>query len=574
VRARDGSERILLWNFTRLVRAGDQAAGVLAIGHDITERKRAEEELRESEERFRAIAQSTHDAIISATSEGTIVFWNKGAQTTFGYAAEEVLGKPLIVLMPEHYRDAHQRGLERLRSGGEPKLIGKTFELYGLKKDGREFPLELSLAMWETEHGKSFSGILRDITERKRAEEELERRNRELAALNTITAAVSSSLELPEVLTTLKRLLTEEMEVVGGVIFLSSEADHRLYLQDGWGVPEATLAKWKTFPVTRSYTGSVAWGKEAAFHFDFHELGQLLAFGVPPEWQNPLWVLLPAKGEVQGLLGLFRRAPAAFRDHETAFLESLGQEVGVAIQNARLFEQVRASRQRLEALSRRLVEVQEAERRHIARELHDEIGTLSGLKLAVEAVVRLPAEKGQASLGEVPQMLNRLMARIRDLSLDLRPAMLDDQGLLPALLWYFERYTGQTRVHVTCEHVGLERRFPRDVETAAYRIVQEALTNVARHAGVSDVMVRLWTDQDTLGIQVKDSGSGFDPKAALAAGTSGGLSGMQQRACLLGGQLTVESAPGIGTCLIAEMPLGRSPEWSRIDGKDNDRPGR
>jgi signal transduction histidine kinase len=112
-------------------------------------------------------------------------------------------------------------------------------------------------------------------------------------------------------------------------------------------------------------------------------------------------------------------------------------------------------------------------------------------------------------------------------------------------------------VRVTFKHTGLEgRRFAPEVETAAYRIVQEALTNVARHAGVSEVTVQLWTDQDTLSVQIEDRGTGFDPEAAQASGNTTGLTGMRERAVLLGGRLTVESAPAAGTHVTAELPLG------------------
>jgi signal transduction histidine kinase len=150
--------------------------------------------------------------------------------------------------------------------------------------------------------------------------------------------------------------------------------------------------------------------------------------------------------------------------------------------------------------------------------------------------------------------------RVDNLSLDLRPAILDDLGLLPALLWHFERYTAQTNVCVTFRHSGLEgRRFASEVETAAYRIVQEALTNVARHADVSEVMVRAWADQDVLAVQIEDQGAGFDLEATLAAGETTGLAGMRDRAVLLGGKLTVESAPGTGTRVTAEFPLDGYP---------------
>jgi signal transduction histidine kinase len=238
-------------------------------------------------------------------------------------------------------------------------------------------------------------------------------------------------------------------------------------------------------------------------------------------------------------------------------LQSLAGQAAIVIQNAQLFESVRAGRERLQSLSHRLVEVQEVERRYIARELHDEIGQLlTGLKLALEVSTRLPADAVKAHLGEARALVNELMAKVQELCLNLRPAMLDDLGLLAALLCHFERYTAQTSVQVTFQHTGLEeRRFASEVETAAYRIVQEALTNVARHAGISEATVRLWTDQDAIGVQIEDQGAGFDPEAALAAGACNGLAGMRERATLLGGKLTVESVPGAGTRLTAELPL-------------------
>ncbi len=129
------------------------------------------------------------------------------------------------------------------------------------------------------------------------------------------------------------------------------------------------------------------------------------------------------------------------------------------------------------------------------------------------------------------------------------------------LLWHFEQYTAQTNVKVGFEHSGLEgQRFQLDVETAAYRIVQESLTNIARHAKVRRATVRVWADQSRLNLQIEDRGSGFDPQAAQAGGRASGLTGMRERAISLGGQLTIESAPGArsGTKLTADLPLGDS----------------
>ncbi len=134
--------------------------------------------------------------------------------------------------------------------------------------------------------------------------------------------------------------------------------------------------------------------------------------------------------------------------------------------------------------------------------------------------------------------------------------MLDDLGLVPALLWHFERYTGQTGVEVRFEHKGLQRRFAPEIETAVYRIVQEGLTNVARHAHVGEVTVRLSVGRAGLSVDIQDRGAGFDAERALSNGTSNGLNGMRERAALLGGHFRISSSPGVGTRLVAKFPVG------------------
>ena len=136
--------------------------------------------------------------------------------------------------------------------------------------------------------------------------------------------------------------------------------------------------------------------------------------------------------------------------------------------------------------------------------------------------------------------------------------------MLPTLQWYLGRYTTQTRIQVSFEQTGLERRFPSSVETAAYRIIQEGLTNVARYAGVTAVSVRLWVTPDMLNVHIEDHGAGFDSQSVLRAHNSSGLTGMQERAALLGGQCRVESRPGQGTRVVAQFPLAEGPETSLV----------
>jgi PAS domain S-box-containing protein len=147
---------------------------------ELAERMRVEESLRLTEERFRSVAQTAGDAIITIDTRGKIVFWNQAAEEIFGYSADEAMGRGLTFIMPERFREAHNKGLERIISTGESGIIGKTVERVGRRKDGAEFPVELSLATWKTQEGVFFTGIVRDVTRRKRAEEEIRHLSRQL----------------------------------------------------------------------------------------------------------------------------------------------------------------------------------------------------------------------------------------------------------------------------------------------------------------------------------------------------------------------------------------------------------
>jgi PAS domain S-box-containing protein len=138
------------------------------------------ESLEHSEERFRSVVETAIDAIITVDSRGTIIFWNPQAELMFGYSANDMIGKPVAVIMPERFRQAHQLGLSKAAARKQPKISGNIHELVGLRKDGNEFPLELSLANWETREGVFFTAIARDISERKQAESALQAARNEL----------------------------------------------------------------------------------------------------------------------------------------------------------------------------------------------------------------------------------------------------------------------------------------------------------------------------------------------------------------------------------------------------------
>jgi signal transduction histidine kinase len=248
---------------------------------------------------------------------------------------------------------------------------------------------------------------------------------------------------------------------------------------------------------------------------------------------------------VQSLLRI-QQAEAALR----AAQNELEQRV------AERTEELARANATLRTMSLRLVEVEETERRFLARELHDELGqTLTGLKMVLDQSLPLASESLRSRLNEAVALVNNLVGRVRSLSLELRPQMLDDLGLLVALEWLFRCYAKQTNVQVDFRHTRPSQRLPALLESTIFRIVQEALTNVARHARVSQVTVRFWVDPERVGVQVEDRGAGFCADAALAARASTGLSSMKERAELLGGEFSLESAPGKGTRLTVELPL-------------------
>jgi diguanylate cyclase (GGDEF)-like protein/PAS domain S-box-containing protein len=177
--------------------------GIVTVSEDITERKKAEIDLRNSESKFRSVAESATDALVLSDEEGRIIFWNSAAQRIFGYEQHEVMGEPLTMLMPRRYQDAHRVALKRRSEEDSPKSVGKVFEFHGLKKSGEEFSLELSLGSWTTPKGSFYSAIIRDISDRKRVEEELHRHREQLEDLVRHRTA-----ELAEA----NRMLTEEID--------------------------------------------------------------------------------------------------------------------------------------------------------------------------------------------------------------------------------------------------------------------------------------------------------------------------------------------------------------------------
>lgn len=386
----------------------------IVVTRDVTDRHEAEVALRESEEQFRTLMQSAIDAIILADSEGNIVTWNQGARDMFGRSDQDAVGRSIGLLMPQRYRRAHLDGIRKAGTTGQAPLIGRTVELHGLRQDGTEFPLELSLASWHTAKGRFFCGIIRDITERKRAEE-------------------------------------------------------------------------------------------------------------------------------------------ALRNSEEHYRE--------------LFNEAKAMQEKLRDLSSKILHAQEEERKRISRELHDEVGQALtaisvNLQLLKKKAVRIGGDL-DTQVAETQSLLEQTMYNVHRFSYELRPAMLDDLGLVVALRWYIRAFAKRTDIKVSLRADAAVEQLASEPKTVIYRVVQESLTNVYKYAGAGRVSVSLRKAGSAVHLAVKDDGRGFAPDRLVAGpkDKSGlGLMGMQERLRLVNGELAVQSVPGKGTTIRASIPFNTDNE--------------
>jgi PAS domain S-box-containing protein len=202
-----------------------------------------------------------------------------------------------------------------------------------------------------------------------------------------------------------------------------------------------------------------------------------------------------------------------------------------------------------------IIQAHENERKEVALELHDQIGqSLTYLKMIMTRISQSSTPESLPSITEAQRTISELINQVRQMALDLRPSMLDDLGLLPTLIWHLGRYTDQTKIKVDFKHSGLDKRFSPEISITVYRIVQESLTNIARHANVDQASLSVWADNKSIHTTIKDSGSGFN-LSDVPKFKSTGLRGMRDRALLLGGDLRIDSSPNDGTLITAEIPF-------------------
>jgi signal transduction histidine kinase len=269
-------------------------------------------------------------------------------------------------------------------------------------------------------------------------------------------------------------------------------------------------------------------------------------------------VPLFSQGKPVGALTLAHRA--AFSNY--AVIQTLARQLGIALDNANLYSEVQEKEKLRGQLLERAVAAQEEERKRIARELHDDTGqwlTALGAGLGgVEQIVMQDPALAQRQIRELKNMTMGAIDNLRQYVSDLRPVVLDDMGLVPALRWYAEQFAERTKIQVDFQTFGIKRRLSSQVETVLFRIAQEGLNNVGRHAHATQAQIKLDFAEASVSLSIEDNGKGFVVEQVLGSNPkrrAWGLLGIQERIALVGGKFKVESEPGCGTRLRVEIPV-------------------
>lgn len=504
---------------------------------------------------FRTLVENLPDIVARFDGGLRHLYVSPSIQSLTGRPPEEFLGRTNRELgMPSDLAQQWDAALLRVIATGEPEQL--EFSYPG--SDGtRHFDCRLVPEFGDDPAPHSVLTVARDVTERWAALE-AERRARGVAEeLREATIELTRSLDREVVLVTLLDRLRQLVPFDHASVLLLEETSRlsvRAIFDDGRvvPVPAGQRAKFEAadHPVVQSIldTGTAVLIPDLRTH----------AAGSVPTGQLRAgsWMGVPlfARGNVAGLVSM--ATADAFSEEQVRLAEAMSSQASVAVENAVLFAQMQASTARMQALSRRLVEAQESERRSIARELHDEAGqSLTSLRIGLRLLEREIAQGAEITdrVSELVRTTDAVIDGLHRLAADLRPASLDHLGLDGALRQYSREAAAKYGLEMHFKARGFNgERLPAVVETALYRVVQEAVTNVVRHAGAHRVDILVEHRGERVLVMIEDDGAGFDP-LRVERTDHFGLLGMQERAEALGGTLTVESSPGAGTTIVVEV---------------------
>lgn len=547
---------ILKSNLPRLVPAVQRELRDVQVRR---ERRQAQQEYL----RMAAIVESSGDAIIGKSLDGTITSWNDGAKRLFGYNADEVVGRRITMLIPQDRLDEEDRILERLKRGG----VVDHFETVRICKDGRRIDVSITSSPIRDKSGGivGASKIARDITERRRAQAYLAALSKLGQSLATVSTPVDSARVIGNIAD----------ELFGWDAFTldlySADEDHiRTVLN-------VDTINGQKSDVPSTYVGDtpsdvarrvIESGAELILREQPKEMlpGAIPLGNVTRPSASLMFVPIRNQTRVIGVMSVQSYRSKAYDQRSLETLQTVADYCGGAFERIRAREDLENSRQQLRALAAHLQSIREEERKLIAREIHDELGqTLTGFKMDLAWMRnRMQSEEWSTirdSILEKIKVMGALLdgtaGLVRKICTELRPGVLDDLGLTAAIEWQAREY--QKRTGIVCDiTVDLgDLQVDAERSTALFRIFQEILTNVARHAKATHVGANLGILGHNVLMEVKDNGRGIEPDK-IGGEKSLGLLGMRERALLFGGHVKIHGSVGKGTTVEVTMPLSHS----------------
>ncbi len=397
---------------------------------------------------------------------------------------------------------------------------------------------------------------------------ELEQRTRELSALLTLSEALGSLRDLSNLDNVLSSALDSILEVmrvaIGGILLLDETGETLCYR--AYRGLSSQYVRQMCLRLGEGIAGKVARNGEAMLLEDISNTPDAARPKLISTEGLRAFASVPIRSEskVLGVLNIASHEPRLFSTEDVRLLETIARQLATAIENARLHEEVRRKDEIRQELLREVLSIQEEERRRIARELHDEISqSLISLNTGLEVVSSsLPpgAEKTSEMIRKTQHLSISILDEIHRVIYELRPTLLDDLGLVAATRWLLDNKLGGAGVKVDFRTIGREKRLFPQLEATLFRVIQEAATNIARHAHAKNAHIILHFKKDTVNVSVKDDGVGFDVQEAISSQQRPrglGLLGMKERVELVNGTLTIQSSPLGGTEISFQVPLGR-----------------
>jgi PAS domain S-box-containing protein len=486
------------------------------VHHSARSLRRQNESLRRQVAFNRGIVESSPLPIIVLDSDANVVLWSPAAHTVFGWTSTDVMGEPLPCFEPGHVT-WDDRLWSRIRAGESIAAL----ECGATDERGHNVVVSLSVAPLDGSDGEFIGAIvmMQDVSEQKAALERVRSSEKRLRLLFEANP---------------RPMWVYDRETYGFVQVNHAAVEHYGYSAEEF----RSMTIFDIRPV-----------EERA------RLDENLRSDRPPLERSESWIHHTKDG---------RGIEVDIDSHEV-HLDGKAHVLVVAndvTERNRLGRQNERIAHELRTMTARLLQAQEAERRHIARELHDESGAmLTALQLCLKMAnekVRPDNDPARNELNEAALIATELGEKMRQLSTSLMPGVLDDLGLIAGLEWLIDRFSRQTGIQVGLFHdIPEGHRLPSDIETIAYRVIQEALTNIARHAGVDTATVSINRSDSEVALHVIDEGRGFDAAEASAKGHLG-LHSMRERCSLVDGHLTISSAPGEGTRVSAVIPVSQS----------------